>query len=41
MRGLAKNTLELIAFARQVLKQNHPMTLRQLHYAICSAAKIG
>jgi hypothetical protein len=41
MRGLAKNTVELIAFARQVLAEHHPMTLRQLHYAIFSAAKIA
>jgi hypothetical protein len=40
MRGLAKETLELIAFARLLLEQYHPMTLRQLHYAIFSAAKI-
>jgi hypothetical protein len=41
MRGLAKRTLELIAFARQVLEELHPMTLRQLHYAIFSAAVIA
>jgi hypothetical protein len=40
MRGLSKKTLELIAFARQLLEAAHPMTLRQLHYAIFSAAKI-
>jgi hypothetical protein len=40
MRGLSKRTLELIAFAREVLAAHHPMTLRQLHYAIFSAAKI-
>jgi hypothetical protein len=40
MRGLSKKTLELIAFARQLLEVAHPMTLRQLHYAIFSAAKI-
>src|SRR5215472_11537901 len=40
MRGLAEKTYELIAFARTLLAENHPMTLRQLHYAIFSAAKI-
>jgi hypothetical protein len=40
MRGLSKSTLELIAFARLLLEDLHPMTLRQLHYAIFSAAKI-
>ena len=40
MRGLGKETLKLIAFARQLLERLHPMTLRQLHYAIFSAAKI-
>ena len=41
MRGLAKKTEELIAFARTLLAELHPMTLRQLHYAIFSAAKIA
>jgi len=41
MRGLSKKTLELIAFARSLLAEFHPMTLRQLHYAVFSAAKIG
>ena len=40
MRGPSQKTLELIAFARQLLEAAHPMTLRQLHYAIFSAAKI-
>lgn len=40
MRGLAKKTEELIAFAHELLAQFHPMTVRQLHYAIFSAAKI-
>ncbi|HKD05901.1 MAG TPA: hypothetical protein VKB79_08360 [Bryobacteraceae bacterium] len=40
MRDLSRRTLELIAFARKLLKANHPMTLRQLHYAIFSAAEI-
>ena len=38
MRGLAKATLELIWFAKQLLTEHNPMTLRQLHYAIFSAA---
>jgi hypothetical protein len=41
MRGLAKKTEELIAFAHTLLAEQHPMTLRQLHYAIFSAAKIA
>jgi hypothetical protein len=41
MRGLSAKTLELIAFARRLLAELHPMTLRQLHYAIFSAAKIA
>jgi hypothetical protein len=40
MRGLSARTKELIVFAYQLLKVSHPMTLRQLHYAIFSAAKI-
>jgi hypothetical protein len=40
MRGLAKETIELILFARVLLAELHPMTLRQLHYAIFSAAWI-
>jgi hypothetical protein len=41
MRGLAKQTIELVRFARKLLAELHPMTLRQLHYAIFSAAKIA
>jgi hypothetical protein len=41
LRGLAKKTEKLIAFARTLLAELHPMTLRQLHYAIFSAAKIA
>ena len=41
MRGLAAKTIELIMFARLLLKRHNPMTLRQLHYAIFSAAKIA
>jgi hypothetical protein len=40
MRGLSEKTLDLIAFARRLLAESHPMTLRQLHYAIFSAARI-
>lgn len=40
MRGPSKTTIELIAFARRLLEASHPMTLRQLHYAIFSAAEI-
>ncbi len=40
MRGLAKETIELLLFARALLAEFNPMTLRQLHYAIFSAAKI-
>jgi hypothetical protein len=41
MRGLSSKTLERIAFARRLLAEFHPMTLRQLHYAIFSAARIA
>jgi hypothetical protein len=40
MRGLSKRTIELIVFGRSLLAELHPMTLRQLHYGIFSAAKI-
>jgi len=36
MRGLSRSTTELIQGARQLLQQDHPQTLRQLHYAIFS-----
>jgi hypothetical protein len=38
--GLSQRTIELIDFARELLKASHPMTLRQLHYTIFSAARI-
>src|SRR5215831_4776743 len=41
MRGPSKQTIELIMCARLLLAEHHPMTLRQLHYAIFSAAKIA
>jgi hypothetical protein len=41
MRGLATKTLGLILFARSPLEEFHPMKLRQMHYAIFSAAKIS
>jgi hypothetical protein len=40
MRGFSQRTLDLIAFARSLLEASHPMTLRQLHYAIFSASEI-
>ena len=41
MRGLSHNTIELIETARALLARDHPMTLRQLHYSIFSAAVIS
>jgi hypothetical protein len=41
MRGISQDTIELILFARQLLAAAHPMTLRQLHYAIFSASVIA
>jgi hypothetical protein len=41
MRGLSQKTEKLIAFAHTLLAEHHPMTLRQLHYAIFSAPKIA
>jgi hypothetical protein len=41
MRGLANETIKLIMFARSLLAELHPMTLRQLHYAIFSAAVLA
>ena len=40
MRGLSKETLALIDYSRKLLAENHPMTLRQLHYAIFSRLEI-
>lgn len=40
MRGLSTNTKELIQYAFRLLKQDHPQTLRQLHYAIFSRNEI-
>jgi len=34
-------TRELIAFGRSLLEMSCPMTLRQLHYAIFSTARIA
>jgi hypothetical protein len=39
-RGMSKDTLALIDYARTLLAANHPMTLRQLHYAIFSRNEI-
>lgn len=41
MRGLGKDTAVLIKYAYQILRADHPMTLRQLHYAIFSKKEIG
>ncbi len=40
MRGLAQATIELITFAKMLLADFHPMTLRHVHYAVFSAARI-
>ncbi len=40
MRGRSAKTKELIAYVRKLLTEAHPMTLRQLHYAIFSRAEI-
>jgi hypothetical protein len=40
-RGLSKSTIELIQFAQVLLERDNPQTLRQLHYAIFSAAIIA
>jgi hypothetical protein len=40
MRGLSEKTAEPIGFAGELLDVSHPMTVRQLHYAFFSAAKI-
>ncbi len=41
MRGLSHSTTELIQYARRLLGQDHPQTLRQLHYAIFSRREIA
>jgi len=40
-KGLSRKTIELIEFVLLLLRRDHPMTLRQLHYAIFSAAVIS
>jgi hypothetical protein len=40
MRGVSQKTKELILFSRLLLTELHPMTLRQLHYAIFSRQEI-
>lgn len=40
MRGLAESTIVLALYAYKLLAELHPMTLRQLHYAIFSKAEI-
>jgi hypothetical protein len=39
-RGRSENTKELIVYARRLLFEDHPQTLRQLHYAIFSRKEI-
>jgi hypothetical protein len=39
-RGLSATTRDLISFAYDLLAESHPMTLRQLHYAIFSFAGV-
>jgi hypothetical protein len=41
MRGLSNSTKELIEYAAGLLEQDHPQTLRQLHYAIFSQDEIA
>jgi hypothetical protein len=41
MRGIADRTKELILFCQNLLEELHPMTLRQLHYAIFSRQEIA
>jgi hypothetical protein len=40
VRGRSEKTKELIAYAKSLLEQDQPMTLRQLHYAIFSRNEI-
>src|SRR5260370_19001723 len=40
MRGQSGSTKELIEYSRRLLEQDHPQTLRQLHYAIFSRHEI-
>jgi hypothetical protein len=40
MRGVSLETKRLIEFAYSLLEEDHPMTLRQLHYAIFSRKEI-
>lgn len=40
MRGLSESTKQLIQYARQLLEEDNPQTLRQLHYAIFSRREI-
>jgi hypothetical protein len=40
MRGIASKTKELILFCKLLLEELHPMTLRQLHYAVFSRKEI-
>ena len=40
MRGIAESTIVLAQYAYELLAELHPMTLRQLHYAIFSTRVI-
>ncbi len=41
MRGLSNETKALIEYAGRILRDDHPQTLRQLHYAIFSRREIA
>jgi hypothetical protein len=40
MRGLSESTKDLIRYAYRLLAEDHPQTLRQLHYAVFSRDEI-
>ena len=40
MRGQSMETKRLIEYACTLLEEDHPMTLRQLHYAIFSRNQV-
>jgi hypothetical protein len=40
MRGLSETTKGLIRYAHKLLEEDHPQTLRQLHYAVFSRGEI-
>jgi hypothetical protein len=41
MRGKSTKTLELIEYALKLFEEDHPQTLRQLHYAVFSRQEIA